>query len=101
MNLNIEKLCETLNRHIPIKHEGDRDIINDLINNMMRKVEHSNLYWDRAVFIFYSGHYEEMREMVLHSGQAEFVPSDDPEEHPGIVVRFRKDGELFKLTEAY
>lgn len=84
----MKPLCEKLNALIPIKSEKDRDKINALIDGIRSEVPDFCINWDRELFINCNGDDEKMRSYVLHSGIVHFEPSDDPTEHPGVVVRY-------------
>ncbi len=85
-------LCEQLNAIIPIKDEEDRDKLNALLAHMRdshSEYPHYALYWDREVFIKSGCDEEKIRKAVLHGDFLKFEPSDDFEEHPGVVVMFK------------
>lgn len=84
----MKPLCRKLNAIIPIKCEEDKDKLNALINEMCSQVQDFNLYFDRELYIDCGLNDKKMKEFTLHSGRVRFEPSDDPMEHPGIVVRY-------------
>ena len=84
----MQPLCDSLNALIPIKSDEDKDKMNALIAEVQAKVPNFNLYWDRDLYLDCNANSEELRKRTLHSGMVHFEPSDDPEEHPGITVRY-------------
>ena len=89
----MKKLCKQLNALIPIKSDKDKNKLNDLLGEMMQQTEDGSnyaMYWDRELFIDCNCNDEKVREIVLHSGKVQFEPSEDPTEHPGVVVRYKE-----------
>lgn len=89
---SMNALCKQLNALIPIKSEEERDKLNALIADMCNshsEYPHYAMYWDREVFIKSGCDEEKIREAVLHGNCLKFEPSEDFEEHPGVVVRFQ------------
>lgn len=84
----MEKICEQLNKLIDEKKDGFIDEVNAIIAKL-----HENggdMYWDREIFIDCNGDDETMRDLVRKSNKVHFYPSDDYEEHKGVVVRYKK-----------
>ena len=86
----MKPLCRKLNAIIPVKCEEDKDKLNALIYDMYSQVRYSNLYFDRELYIGCGLDDKKMKEFTLHSGRVHFEPSDDPIEHPGVVVRYKE-----------
>lgn len=88
------KYCDELNQ---IMKENKEDRVNRL-NDTMYKVLHEGggLYWHREVFIDCNGDRERMSKLVTESDKVHFEPSDDPDEHPGVVVRYNEKNESAK-----
>jgi len=86
----MKELCEKLNTLIPIKGDEDRDKINALIAEATTAVPHFNLYWDRDLYINCGYDDKKLRHTTLHSGKVRFEPSEDYDEHPGLVVRYKQ-----------
>lgn len=84
----MQPLCDSLNALIPIKSDEDKDKMNALIADVQAKIPHFNLYWDREFYLDCNADGEELRKRTLHSGIVHFEPSDDPEEYPGIKVKY-------------
>ena len=87
--INIKKACKVLNEAILKKEPGFLDIVNLTMNQIYQ--EGGGLYWDRDIFIDCNGGEDErMRDLVRKSDKVFFEPSDDPGEHPGVVVRYKR-----------
>lgn len=89
--MKMKLLCEKLNAHLPCKSQEDIDALNNLIYEMRKANPDSNLYWDREIYIDANFSFEQMREIAKYSGKVQFEPSDDPMEHPGVVVRYKEE----------
>lgn len=86
--IDIKKACKILNEAILKKEPGFLDIVNLTMNQIYQ--EGGELYWDRDIFIDCNGADERMRDLVRKSDKVFFEPSDDPGEHPGVVVRYKR-----------
>ena len=86
MKNNMVSYCNEMNKIIS-ENKGNRI---DLLNEVMEKVfaEGGELLWNRDVFISCNGNDKTMRDLVRYSDKVHFEPSDDPQEHPGVVVCF-------------
>ena len=82
----MKKYCDELNKII--KDNGDDRV--DRLNDVMYKVfqDGGDLYWNRDVFISCNGDNEKMKKLVTTTDKVHFEPSDDPTEHPGVVVHY-------------
>lgn len=86
----MKRLCNKLNKILSEKKEGFVDELNRLIEeNVFAKG--GEMMWDREIAIHYGCDGIKMRELVLTTDLTEFCPSDDPEEHPGIVVKYKEN----------
>lgn len=85
---NMRQLCRKLNKILSEKKEGFVDELNKLIADLYESG--AQMYWDRDIFIDYNGDYEKMRELVKTTDKVKFEPSDDPTEHPGVVIRYKR-----------
>lgn len=48
-----------------------------------------NIYFDRKVFIDHNFDDEEIwKSLKSKPSKFKFVPSDDPEEHPGVIIKY-------------
>jgi len=100
--IDIKKACKILNEAILKKEPGFLDIVNLTMNQIYQ--EGGELYWDRDIFIDCNGADERMRDLVRKSDKVFFEPSDDPGEHPGVVVRYKRlhkyyIGDMFREKE--
>ena len=87
--MRTKSICNKLNKLISEKKDGFIDNINAIINELYQKG--GALYWDRQIYIDCNSDDERMRSLVTRTDKVEFEPSDDPTEHPGVVVRYKKD----------
>lgn len=87
-NSEMEKICEQLNKLIDEKKDGFIDEVNAIITKLHE--DGGDMYWDREIFIDCNGDDETMRDLVRKSNKVHFYPSDDYEEHKGVVVRYKK-----------
>lgn len=87
-NSEMEKICEQLNKLIDEKKDGFIDEVNAIIAKLHE--DGGDMYWDREIFIDCNGDDETMRDLVRKSNKVHFYPSDDYEEHKGVVVRYKK-----------
>ena len=85
------KVCEKLNALIPCKTQEGKDALNAALNELVFDAG-GDLYWHRDVFLACDCGCDDkkMRSLVTDTELVEFVPSDDPEEHLGVVVRFKE-----------
>ena len=100
--IDIQKACDRLNEAISEKKEGFLDVVNLIMNQIYQ--EGGGLYWDRDIFIDCNGEDERLRHLVRKSDKVFFEPSDDPGEHPGVVVRYKRlhkyyIGDMFREKE--
>ena len=88
MKSNMKSYCNEMNKIIS-ENKGNRI---DLLNEVMAKVyaEGGELLWNRDVFISCNGNDKTMRDLVRYSDKVHFEPSDDPVEHPGVVVYYNE-----------
>ena len=87
--MNLKSICKKLNKLITDKEDGFIDKVNELIYEMHKNG--GGLYWDRNVLISCNGDEDKMKELVRNSDLVEFVVTDDPEEHPGVKVKYKED----------
>ena len=79
----MQDYCNAMNQIIKENKE-------DSLNEVMRKVfqDGGNLYWNRDVFITCNGDDEKMKELARTSLDVHFEPSDDPQDHLGVVLHY-------------
>ena len=85
----MKRLCKKLNKIIAEKKEGFIDELNKLIADLYE--QGGEMYWDRDIFINCNGDDERMRDLVRKTNLVQFEPSDDPDEHPGVVIRYKEE----------
>lgn len=86
--MDIAKACDRLNEVISEKKEGFLDVVNLIMNQIYQ--EGYEMFWDREIFIDCNGEDKKMRDLVRYSDKVMFESSDDPDEHPGVVVRYKR-----------
>ena len=84
----MKQFCDRLNGILAEKKEGFVDTLNLVMEEVTKNG--GSLYWDRQVFLDCNCNEKRMRKMVRETDLVHFEPSDDPEEHPGVVVRYKK-----------
>lgn len=84
----MESLCKKLNTLIQNKKDGFINEVNTLIEELYDNG--CAMYWDRKIFIDCNFNEKKMRDLVKSSDLVQFEPSDDPEEHPGVVIRYKR-----------
>ena len=84
---NMQEYCDRLNCLIDKKEEGFIDEVNEIIKEIYNLG--GEMYWDRQIYIDCNFDDETMHDLVVSSDKVKFVPSDDEEEHPGIVIRYK------------
>ena len=85
-----ESICDKLNKLLENHLENQNEFI-DNINEIIHKEVfqcNGNLYWNRELFIDCGADNELCRKMI-HTDKVMFVPSDDPVEHPGIMLTYK------------
>ena len=82
-----QEYCDRLNTLITKKKDGFIDEVNEIVNEIYQLG--GEMYWDRQIYIDSDFDDETMHDLVVSSDKVNFVPSDDMEEHPGIVVRYK------------
>lgn len=79
--------CKRLNKLIDEKKEGFLNKVNKIMCNIYE--DGGMLYWDREIYVNCGFDDERARNLVRKTDLVMFEPSDDPEEHPGVVVRYK------------
>lgn len=85
----MKRLCNKLNKIISEKKDGFIDELNKLMYEQVFQ-KGWQLYWDREIFIDCNGNEKTMKDLVRKSDLVKFEPSDDPTEHPGVVIRYKE-----------
>lgn len=88
MKRNYQKTCDKINKLLDEKKEGFIDEVNKIMEKevFQKGGEH---YFDRELFIKCGCDDEKVRQLVRESNAVMFVPTEDPEEHPGIVLALK------------
>ncbi len=86
--MKTKRICNQLNKLIFEKKEGFIDKVNKIIYEIYQKG--GAMYWNREVWINNNCDDERCRDLVRKTDKVMFVPSDDEEEHPGVVVTYKK-----------
>jgi hypothetical protein len=87
--MNINKLCETLNNILEKREEDFVDKLNYELACMFE--QGYNLYFNRQIYIDCGFNDDAMHDLVIKTNKCKFVPSDDPDEHPGVVVHYKNE----------
>ena len=89
--MNLKKICKKLNKLIPCHSQDDVDLLNKTFYEEFLKYPEARFYWNREVYLNCNANDKKMKEELKYSGKIEFVPSDDPYEHYGIVATYKKE----------
>lgn len=91
-----KRFVNKLNKFIPCKCQEDVDNIFKLLEEMTTCDEDewpkNNLYWDRELYIDCNGDRDKLWDVLIHTDKVHFELSEDKDEHPGVVVRYNKNG---------
>ncbi len=86
MKDNMESYCKEMNKIISENKSNRIDLLNEVMNKVYS--DGGQLYWNRDVYIICNGDDKTMKDLVRYSDDVHFEPSDDPQEHPGVVVHY-------------
>lgn len=92
-----KRTCNKLNKILDNRTESRSEFI-DTINEIIFKEVFEcdgDLYWNRELFID-CGTDDELCQKMIHTNKVMFVPTDDPDEHPGITLTYKPE---FRKTE--
>lgn len=90
--MNLKKVCKKLNKLIPCHSQEDVDLLNKTFyEEFLKDNPDATFYWNREIYINCNFDDKKMKEELKYSGKVEFVPSDDPFEHNGIVATYKKE----------
>ena len=84
----LDEICKELNSHLPVMSDEDITFLNEIINEAYDTIPGFNIYWDRQIYIDCGFDDEKMHDIVTQTDKVHFEPSDDVEEHNGVVVRY-------------
>ena len=91
----LQSYCDRLNQYLPCKTQEDVDNLADILSEFFENVEGSALYWSREIYID-SGINTNTCTWILTHRECHFVPSDDLEEHLGIMVKYDYEDNYIK-----
>lgn len=87
----MQAICNELNAHLPCRNQQDVDGLTRLLRENIDAYPDRGMYWSREIFIDAGFKDETCMQILIHSNKVQFVPSDDPEEHPGVVVQYKHE----------
>ena len=87
----VEYACARLNALIPCGSQADVDEMNAILAALfsLDTSPKSQMYWDRDVWIDSGFNDDTCVNALVYTDKLCFVPSDDMDEHPGVIVRYR------------
>ncbi len=85
---NMKVYCDEMNKIIKENKEDRVARLNEIMCKVFK--EGGDLYWDRELYIDCNGDDDKIKELVRTSDKVHFEPSDDPQEHLGVVVRYNE-----------
>lgn len=91
MKRNYNRTCDKINK---LLSEGKENLVDELNEIMYKEVfqKEGGLYFDRELFISLECDDDKVRSFVVENPKKViFENSDDPVEHPGVVVRFKPE----------
>lgn len=81
----MEKYCDKLNSLLPANDNSINEI-NGIINEV--RCKGGELYCNRQIYIDCGFDWDKIHNLI-YTDKVKFVPSDDVEEHPGIVIVYK------------
>lgn len=88
MKNNFKSVCKKLNKILSERKKGFIDKINKIMEEEVFN-KGGNLYFDRDVYMKCDCDDKKVKNYVRESRHIQFEPSDDPDEHPGVTVKFK------------
>ena len=88
MKNNFKSVCKKLNKILSERKKDFIDKINKIVEEEVLN-KGGNLYFDRDVYMKCDCDDEKVKNYVRESRHIQFEPTDDPDEHPGVTVRFK------------
>ena len=88
---SMQDLCDNLNKHLPCKNQEDVDALTKLLQDGIDNDPDKHIYWSREIYIDAGMNENRCLNILIHSPNVMFVPSEDPVEHPGVVVRYKHE----------
>ena len=87
----MQELCNELNKHLPCMNQEDVDALTRLLQEHIDSFPERHIYWSREIYIDAGFDKDKCTLIMIHSDNVVFVPSEDPVEHPGVVVRYKHE----------
>lgn len=88
----LQAYCDRLNAHMPCKSQEDVDALAEIMTELFEQVKGSHLYWSREIFLDCGSDDAKCAYVMTHR-ECLFVPTDDVEEHLGIMVIYGYEAE--------
>lgn len=94
----LQRVCDALNKILPCEGDGDIDKRYMEAMDILRRMYDYNLppynfglFFNKRLYEMCGFDHDRAWNMFLFSGITEVVISDDMVEHPGVIVRFKRD----------
>lgn len=81
-------ICKKLNNLITEKKEGFVDEVKSIIADLAN--DGKKLYWNNKVFFDCKCNLRKLKELVRDTDLVQFEPSDDQENYPGVVIKYKE-----------
>ena len=92
MEKQLQKYANRINNALENKDPQIRSIFKEVVDEMRSTIKGSNLYYSRDVFIDIGGTFENaQKDILFRSDDYIFEVSDDIEEHPGIIMKYKRN----------
>lgn len=72
-------------------NQEDVDALTRLLQEHIDSFPERRIYWSREIYIDAGFDKDKCTLIMIHSDNVVFVPSEDPVEHPGVVVRYKHE----------
>ena len=90
LNNYVKRLNNALRTSTNLKND-----LNNITGEMFDKIEHSAIYFSKTVYIAFMSQLNAgkaiKQDLLVRPEEYEFHISDDPEEHPGVVIYFKDE----------
>ena len=87
-----QDVCARLNALIPCRSQDDIDKMTAIFTEYFDLPIQPKpmIYWDQKVFYDCGFNKDRCTDLLLRTDSLRFDPSDDVEEHPGVVVKYKQ-----------
>lgn len=99
--VDMQELCNELNKHLPCKSQEDVDALTRLLQEHIDSLPERHIYWSREIYIDAGFDKDKCMLIMIHSDNVVFMPSEEPVEHPGVVVRYKHEIDQTQSEYAY